>query len=107
MAGDLHDVVQIHAGQVLSTSTRVLVRTAETEFSHLAGLRFLLFDSNAAVIAHNEIVTFLDSDRAILRQQGKHRKAHAEVRGQEAVTEESLQFVVIGSGILDAGHSPS
>ena len=41
VAGDLHDVVQIHAGQVLSTSTRVLVRIAETEFSHLAGLRFL------------------------------------------------------------------
>lgn len=63
-----------------------------------------LFYCNLAIISYYDIVGFVDGDRSIISEDRQHCYAHAEIRGQETVAEDGFEFIVVGSGILDACH---
>ena len=56
------------------------------------------------VVIDLNIIAFLDGEEAVVGEDGEHGDAHAEVGGEELVTEEGFELVVVGAGVLDAGH---
>ena len=63
-----------------------------------------LFYCNLAIISYYDIVGFVDGDRSIISEDRQHCYAHAEIRSQETVAEDGFELIVVGAGILDAGH---
>lgn len=64
----------------------------------------LFFDSQGAVVFPDDDISFVYRDKAVPGVNRQHRKPHAEIRREDFVSTQALDFIVIGPGVLYFFH---
>ena len=57
-------------------------------------------DAEAAVLFTDDDISFVDGFVAFAGIDREHGEAHAEIRGEDSLAAELLDFVVVGTGVL-------